>query len=354
MDVTDRSQAHLRRIDRRSLLAALATSLAAAHLAWNAAAQAQTANDPLPSWNERPAKAAILEFVRSATDPSSQTLVPPEDRIATFDQDGTLWVEHPVYAQAMFALDRVHALAPQHPEWQSAEPFKSVLVNNMEAIGKFSEREWAEIVFLTHSGMSQEEFREIVGQWMATARHPRFKRPYTELVYQPMLEVMDHLRANGFKTYIVTGGGQDFVRAYAQKVYRVPPEQVIGSSLATTLEDRNGKPEVMRLPELFLDDDHAGKVIGIDLFIGKRPYAAFGNSTGDREMLEWTGAGPAPRLKVLIRHDDWQREYAYGPGGGLPDTKVGTFDQALLDEAAARSWTVVSMKNDWKRVFALE
>jgi hypothetical protein len=254
----------------------------------------------------------------------------------------------------MFALDRVHALAAQHPEWQSTEPFKSVLASDMDVIGKFSERDWAEIVFQTHSGMSQEEFREVVSQWLATARHPRFKRLYTELVYQPMLEVMDYLRTNGFKTYIVTGGGQDFVRTYAQKIYRVPPEQVIGSSLATTLEFKNGKPEIMRLPKLFLDDDHAGKVIGIDLFIGKRPYAAFGNSTGDRQMLEWTGAGGAPRFEALVHHDDPEREYAYGPGGGLPDTKVGLFDQALLDEATTQSWTVVSIKNDWRRIFTFE
>jgi phosphoglycolate phosphatase-like HAD superfamily hydrolase len=344
----------LPKIDRRRVLIALSTTLAVARSIQNSGAQAQTATDPLLSWNEGPAKEAIRDFVRSTTDPSSRTLVPPEDRIATFDQDGTLWVEHPVYAQAMFALDRVHALAPQHPEWQGSEPFKSVLSGDMEAISKFSERDWAEIVFQTHSGMSQEDFREVVSQWLATARHPRFKRPYTELVYQPMLEAMNYLRANGFKTYIVTGGGQDFVRTYAQKIYGVPPEQVIGSSLAAKFEINNGKPEVMRLPKLFLDDDHAGKVIGIDLFIGKRPYAAFGNSTGGREMLEWTSAGEGPHLKFLVHHDDPQREYAYGPGGGLPDTKVGTFDEGLLDEAKARSWTVVSMKDDWKRIFSFE
>jgi phosphoserine phosphatase len=254
----------------------------------------------------------------------------------------------------MFALDRVSALAPQHPEWQNREPFKAVLTKDMAAVAKFSESDWAEIVFATHSGMSQETFLAIVRQWLATAKHPRFKRLYTELVYQPMLEVMSYLRANGFKTYIVTGGGQDFGRAYAQKVYGVPPEQVVGSSVATKYEIKDGKPEIIRLPKLFFDDDHAGKALGIDLFIGKRPCAAFGNSTGDREMLEWTGAGDGTRLKMLVHHDDAEREYAYGPAGGLPDTKVGTFDQSLMDEANAKGWTVISMKNEWKRVFAFE
>jgi phosphoglycolate phosphatase-like HAD superfamily hydrolase len=340
-------------IGRRSLLLGITAVIAEAS-ATLPRAHAQTSPDALGSWNEGPAKQAILDFVRATTDTSSRTFVAPEDRIATFDQDGTMWVEHPVYCQAMFALDRVHALSPQHPEWRNHEPFQAVLSNNMAAIAKFSERDWAEIVFLTHSGMSQAEFLDVVRQWLATARHPRFKRLYTDLVYQPMREVMDHLRANGFKTYIVTGGGQDFVRAYAQRVYGVPPEQVVGSSLVTKLATKNGRPEVMRLPKLFLNDDHAGKVIGIDLFIGKRPCAAFGNSDGDREMLEWTDAGEGARLKMLVHHDDEQREYAYGPAGGLPDTTVGTFSQALLDEAKSRSWTVISMKNDWKRIFAFE
>jgi phosphoserine phosphatase len=230
----------------------------------------------------------------------------------------------------------------------------TVLAGDEAAIAKFSERDWVEIVFATHAGMSQAEFQDIVGQWLAAAKHPRFKRPYTELVYQPMREVMDYLRANGFKTYIVTGGGQDFVRNYAERVYGVPPEQVIGSSIATKYEIKDGKPQLTRLPKLFFDDDHAGKALGIDLFIGKRPYAAFGNSTGDREMLEWTGAGDGMRLKMLLHHDDGRREYAYGPAGGLPDTKVGTFDQPLMDEAKAKGWVVISMKDDWKRVFAFE
>ena len=334
------------------MLFSVSASLAAVSLAQSAEAQSQGTAEPLASWNDGAAKAAIVDFVRSTTDPSSPTFTSVEGRIATFDQDGTLWVEHPVYTQAMFALDRVYELAPQHPDWRSQDPFKAALANDMAAIANFSERDWAEIVFLTHSGMSQAAFLEIVRQWLATAKHPRFNRLYTELVYQPMLEVMRYLGANGFTTYIVTGGGQDFVRSYAREVYGVPPEQVVGSSPVTKFETVQGKPEIMRLPKLFFDDDHAGKVIGIDLFIGKRPYAAFGNSTGDREMLEWTGAGDGARLKMLVHHDDEEREYAYGPAGGLPDTRVGVFSQSLMDEAKTRGWTVISMKSDWKRIFA--
>jgi phosphoglycolate phosphatase-like HAD superfamily hydrolase len=333
---------------RRSLLLGVTATIATLPLTPYARAQGQT-TDPLASWSEGPTKQAIIDFVRVTTNQVS-----PDNRIATFDQDGTLWVEHPIYTQAMFALDRLHALAPKHPEWKGHDPFKAVLANDQAAMAKFSERDWAEIVFVTHAGMSQTEFADIVRQWLATAKHPRFNRLYTELVYQPMREVMDYLRVNGFKTYIVTGGGQDFVRTYAQEVYGVPPEQVVGSSIVTKYEIKNGKPELMRLPKLFFDDDHAGKAIGIDLFIGKRPYAAFGNSTGDREMLEWTGGGNGTRLKMLVHHDDAQREYAYGPAGGLPNTTVGTFDQSLMDEAKAKGWTIISMKNDWKRVFAFE
>jgi phosphoglycolate phosphatase-like HAD superfamily hydrolase len=341
-------------MSRRSMLAGVATTAAATSLTGYSRAQSQAPAPPLASWIEGPAKYAILDFIRATTDPSSKDFVIPEDRIATFDQDGTLWVEHPLYTQAMFALERVHALAPQHPEWQSQEPFKAVLSNDFRGLEHFTERDWAEIVFATHAGMSQAAFSRLVGQWLATAKHPRFKRLYTELVYQPMREVTNYLGANGFKTYIVTGGGQDFVRAYSQQVYGISPAQVVGSSIATKYEIRDGQPELMRLPKLFFDDDHAGKAIGIDLFIGKRPYAAFGNSTGDREMLEWIGAGDGARLKMLVHHDDAQREYAYGPADGLPDTKVGTFDQSLADEAKSRGWTVISIKNDWERVFAFE
>lgn len=332
-------------IARRSILLGAAASVAVARHSSIGHAQEQ----PLASWNDGAAKQAILEFVRATS-----SHVAPEDRIATFDQDGTLWVEHPVYTQAMFALDRLNTLAPQHPDWAKREPYKAVLAKDQAAIAKFSERDWAEIVFATHSGMSQADFQEIVSTWLATAKHPRFNRLYTELVYQPMREAMDYLRANGFRTYIVTGGGQDFVRAYARNIYGVPPEQVVGSSIATKYEIKNGKPQITRLPKLFFNDDNAGKALGIDLFIGKRPYAAFGNSVGDQQMLEWTGAGNGTRLKMLVYHDDAEREYAYGPAGGLPNTHVGTFSQALMDEAKARGWNLISMRNDWKRVFAFE
>jgi phosphoserine phosphatase len=309
---------------------------------------------PLPSWNDGAARQAILDFVRATTDESAPTYVPPEDRIATFDQDGTLWVEHPLYAQAMFALDRVNALAPQHPEWRTQGPFKAVIAGDRTAIGQFTEQDWARIVAATHAGMSTQAFVDIVSQWLATARHPRFGRPYTELVYAPMLEVLSYLQDNRFKTYVVTGGGQEFVRVYSQRVYGVPPEQVIGSSIETKFEDNGGQPVLMRLPKVFFIDDHAGKAVGINLFIGKRPFAAFGNSAGDREMLEWTGAGDGVRLKMLVYHDDTEREYAYGPAGGLPDTKVGAFPDSLMSEAKQKGWVVISMKADWKRVFMFE
>ena len=313
---------------------------------------AQAADDPLSSWNDGPAKQAIVEFVEATTLPASPDFVPPEDRIATFDQDGTLWVEHPLYTQAMFALDRVGALASQHPEWKDQEPFKAVLAGDREAMARFTEGDWAHIIGATHAGMTNEAFLQIVREWLAEAKDPRFKQPHTALIYQPMLEVKEHLRANGFRTYIVTGGGQEFVRVYSEQVYGVPAEQVVGSSIATKYEyQEDGKPVLMREPKVFFVDDHAGKAIGINLFIGKRPFGAFGNSGGDREMLEWTGAGDGTRLMMLVLHDDAEREYAYGPADGLPDTKVGTFSQALYDEAKMKGWTVISMKNDWKRIF---
>lgn len=311
-------------------------------------------DDPLPAWNDGPAKQAILAFVKTTTNEGSPTFVPPADRIATFDQDGTLWVEHPLYAQAVFALDRVRELASQHPEWQSTEPFKSVLTGDREAMAKFSESDWAEIVAATHAGMSSDDFLAVVRGWQATAKDGRWHRPYTELVYQPMLEVMDYLRDNGFRTYIVTGGGQEFVRTYSECVYDVPVEQVVGSSIVTQYQTADGKPVLMREPKIFFIDDKAGKPVGINLFIGKRPVAAFGNSAGDREMLEWTAAGDGARLMMLVLHDDAEREYAYGPANGLPDTQVGTFPQSLLDEAKSGGWTVISMKNDWKQIFPSE
>jgi phosphoglycolate phosphatase-like HAD superfamily hydrolase len=317
-------------------------------------ADANAQTSVLPSWNDGPSKQAIVSFVNKVTDKSGTNYVPPEDRIATFDQDGTLWVEHPLYAQAVFALTRVHELAPQHPEWQLHEPFKAVLTNDRETMAKFSESDWELILAATHAGMTTETFQELVKQWLATAKDPRFHQPYTALVYQPMLEVMDYLRANGFKTYIVTGGGQQFVRVYSQQIYGVPSEQVVGSSILTKYEYQDGKPVLMREPKVFFIDDKAGKPVGINLFIGKRPYAAFGNSTGDQQMLEWTQAGDGARLMMLVLHDDPQREYAYGPAAGLPDSKVGTFSQALYDEAKSKGWTVISMKKDWKHIFAFE
>lgn len=308
----------------------------------------------LASWNDGPAKRAILDFVKATTDRASANYVPPEDSIATFDQDGTLYTEHPLYGQAFFALDRVHEMAPQHPEWKSHEPFKAVLANDLAALAHLSERDWAELIFATHAGMSQTAFLEIATQWQATAKHPRFNRLYTELVYRPMIEVLEYLRANQFATYIVTGFGQDFVRSYSQQVYGIPAQQVVGSSLVTKYQFKDGKAELMRQPKLFFNDNYDGKAIGIDLFIGKRPYAAFGNSTGDQQMLEYTTAGAGVRLGMLVLHDDAQREYAYGPAQGLPDTKVGTFTQALYGEAKRRGWTVISMKNDWNRIFAFD
>ena len=293
--------------------------------------------DPLPSWNDGAAKKAILEFVRVTTDKASDKYVPPEQRIAIFDQDGTLWVEHPIYTQVVYCLDRVPAVVKEKLELKDREPFKTVLSGDREAIAKLSLKELEEILAATLSGMSVDEFQAEVKNWLATAKHPRYKRPYTELTYQPMLEVLKLLRANGYRTFIVTGGGQDFVRVYSEQVYGIPPEQVIGSDGSTKYGyDKAGKPE------------------GIHLMIGRRPYAAFGNSTGDRQMLEYTTAGEGARLGMLVLHDDAQREYAYGPAEGLPDTKVGTFSQALYDEAKQRGWPVVSMKNDWKRIFPFD
>jgi phosphoglycolate phosphatase-like HAD superfamily hydrolase len=317
-----------------------------------AIANAQAQCDPLPSWNEGNAKQAILTFVKQTTDKSSDKFVEPADRIATFDQDGTLWTEQPLYAQAMFALDRVGKLAPQHPEWKQKEPFKSILAGDRAEMAKFTETDWMEIVAATHAGMSTEAFHSLVKEWLATAKAPRFDRPYTDLIYQPMIELMQYLRANGFKTYIVTGGGQEFVRVYSQQVYGVSPEQVVGSSIVTRFDDANGKPLLMREPKVFFIDDGPGKAVGINLFIGKRPYAAFGNSGGDAQMLEWTQAGVGARLMMLVYHDDAKREYAYGPAGGLPNSRVGTFSEALMSQAKQNGWLVISMKDDWKRIFA--
>jgi phosphoglycolate phosphatase-like HAD superfamily hydrolase len=308
--------------------------------------------DPLPSWNEGSAKKALIDFLRITTNKDRPSFVPPEQRIVTFDQDGTLWVEHPIYTQVVYCLDRVPAVVKDKPELRDKEPFKTVLSGNREAIAKLSMKELEEILATTLTGMSVVEFQADVKQWLATAKHPRYQRPYTELTYQPMLEVLKFFRANGYKTYIVTGGGQDFVRVYAEQVYGIPPEQVVGTMGGTKYGyDKDGKPFLTKEPKLLLNDNNAGKPEGIHLMIGRRPLAAFGNSPGDQQMLEYTTSGEGPRLGMLVLHDDAKREYAYGPAQGLPDSKVGTFTQALYDEAKKRGWVVISMKDDWKRLF---
>ena len=320
-----------------------------------APASVRASADPLPSWNEGPAKAAIVNFVQRTTEAASPGFVREEDRIVAFDQDGTLWVEHPVYTQLAFALDRLAELAPQHPEWKTTEPFKSALAHDMAAFAKFTMSDLEKLVAVTHAGMTTGTFQTIVADWVAKARHPRWNRLYTELVYQPMLEVMHYFRANAFKTYIVTGGGQAFVRAYATRVYDSQPEQVIGSSLVTKFQYAdNDRAILMRPPQLLLYDDSSGKPQDIYLFLGRPPLAAFGNSTGDQQMLEYTQSGGGTRLMTLVLHDDAQREYAYGPGTAEVDTKFGAFTQALYDEARAKGWIVISMKDDWKRLFAFE
>ena len=341
-----------RGIDRRALVAGLALLPAAnpAPIFTPAAAQSGA---PLPSWNDGPAKQAILDFVRATTDRASPKFVPPEDRIATFDQDGTLWVEQPIYTQVVYCLDRVPAVVAQKPELKSREPFKTVLSGNHEAIAKLSLPDLEEILMATLTGMPVDVFQAEAKKWIESAKHPRWNRLYTDLTYQPMQEVLQYLRDNGFKTYIVTGGGQDFVRVYAQQVYGIPPEQVVGTASGTKFGyDKDGRPFLTKEPKLLLNDNNAGKPEGIHLEIGRRPHAAFGNSTGDRQMLEYTGAGDGARLMMLVLHDDGQREYAYGPAHGLPDSKVGTFTQALYDEANKSGWIVISMKNDWKRIFS--
>jgi phosphoglycolate phosphatase-like HAD superfamily hydrolase len=343
-------------IDRRTLVAGLALLPAASGALLSTAAQAQvTAGAALASWNDGPAKQAIVDFVHATTDQGSPKFVPPEERIATFDQDGTLWVEHPIYSQVVYCLDRVPRVVEQKPELKKIEPFKTVLSGNREAIAKLSLHELEVILAATLTGMPVDAFEAEASQWLAAARHPRWNKLYTELVYQPMLEVQQYLRDNGYRTYIVTGGGQDFVRVYSQRVYGIPPEQVVGSAGGTKFGyDKNGKPFLTKEPKLLLNDDKAGKPEGIHLMIGRRPHAAFGNSDGDREMLEYTGAGDGARLMMLVLHDDAQREYAYGPARGLPDTKFGAFSPALDAEAKKNGWTVISMKSDWKRIFAFD
>ena len=307
--------------------------------------ESRAAGDPLPSWNEGGTKQSILDFVRSVTDESSKDYVAPEERIATFDNDGTLWVEQPVYTQLVFAFDRVKKLAAKHPDWKTSQPFQAVLAGDMKAVAASGKKGILEIVMASHAGMTVDEFGQIVTDWLAMAKHPRFKRHYTELIYQPMLELMTYLRANGFKTFIVSGGGVDFMRPFTERAYGIPPEQVIGSSIKTEFVIKDGKPALVRLPELFFLDDKTGKPIGIQKFIGRRPIAAFGNADGDLQMLQWTVAGNGRRLALIVHHTDAEREYEYDR-----KSHIGKLDKAL-DEGRERNWTIVDMKRDWKQVF---
>jgi hypothetical protein len=322
----------------------LASRLAAAVLPAFCAACARSPT--LPSWNDGAAREAIVRFVDAVTDAGGPDYVPPSERVAVFDNDGTLWSEQPMYVQLAFVLDRVKALAPEHPEWQEKEPFRSVLAGDLAAVAGTGTQGLLELVAATHAGMTSEEFERLVRDWLATARHPVSKRPYTEMTYPPMRELLDYLRANGFKTFIASGGGVEFMRPWTEAVYGIPPEQVIGSTIRMKYEARDGRPAIVRLPEFEFIDDKAGKPVGIQSRIGRRPIAAFGNSDGDFEMLEWTTSGPGARLGVLIHHDDGQREVAYDR-----DSHIGNLARGL-DEAAQRGWVVVSMRRDWNAVFS--
>ncbi len=324
----------------RSLIAVLAFTFASLTLI--------RAADPLPSWNDGPAKQSIIDFVTKVTTPGSPDFVPVPERIATFDNDGTLWCEKPLPVQLYFALDRVKALAPQHPEWKTQEPFASLLKGDMKTAAAGGDHALLELMMATHTGNTTEEFNAIVKDWIATATHPKTGKHYTQMVYQPMLEVLAYLRANGFKNFIVSGGGIEFMRAWAENVYGIPPEQVIGSSVKTKFELRDGVPVLVRLPELNFNDDKAGKPVAINQHIGRRPVMAFGNSDGDLQMLQYTGAGRGARFCLYVHHDDAAREYAYDRKDALARLDQG------LDEAAAKGWTVVSMKNDWKQIFPFE
>jgi len=314
-----------------------------------AAGHARAQYDPLPSWNEGAVKTAIVDFVARVTREGGADFVPVAERIAAFDNDGTLWAEQPVYFQVAFAFDRIAAMAPQHPEWKTKQPFKGVLDRDMKALAAAGEKGVLQIVAATHTGMTTAEFSKAVLDWTASARHPRFNRPYTELVYQPMLELLVYLRANGFKTFIVSGGGIEFMRPWAERVYGIPPEQVIGSSGVVKFQTaKDGTPELMKLPKVEFIDDGPGKPAGINRFIGRRPIFAFGNSDGDLQMLQWTAAGSRARFMGIVHHTDAEREYAYDR-----QSHIGKLDKAL-DEGTAKGWTIVDMKRDWKRVFAFE
>ncbi len=306
------------------------------------------AEDPLPSWNEGTVKQSLLSFVERVTREGGLDFIPQAQRIATFDNDGTLWAEQPIYFQFQFALDRVKALAPAHPEWRTKQPFKALLEGEKQSLAAGGEKALLEMMAVSHSGMTTEEFEGTVKAWLATAKHPRFNRPYSEIVYQPMLELLDYLRANGFKTFIVSGGGVEFMRAWVEPVYGIPPEQVVGSMGKQKFELRDGKPVIVKLPAIDFVDDKDGKPVGIQKFIGRRPVMAFGNSDGDLQMLQWATAGAGARFALVVHHTDAEREWAYDRA-----SHIGKLDKAL-DEANAKGWTVVDMKRDWKRVFPFD
>lgn len=310
--------------------------------------QLQAMDDHLPSWNDGHSKQAIVAFVGAVTEKGGAGYVHPAERIAVFDNDGTLWSEKPAYFQLLFAIDRIKALAPQHPEWKTQQPFKAVLENDIKTLAASGEKGLIELVMASHTGMTTDEFEQIVTDWLATAKHPKFKRPYTELVYQPMLDMLQYLRDNGFKTFIVSGGGIEFMRPFTEKVYGIPPEQVIGSSIKTKFEMRNGRPVLVREPEIFFIGDKAGKPVGIQKFIGRRPIAAFGNSDGDLQMLQWTTAGKGKRFGLIVHHTDSEREWAYDR-----KSHVGRLSEAL-DQAQTKGWVVVDMKRDWKVIYPFQ
>ncbi len=322
----------------------MTTSISPTMLASGEHAQGQAL---LPSWNDGPAKQSIVDFVRRVTASGNPQFVKPEERIAVFDNDGTLWSEQPMMFQFAFAIDRLKALAPQHPEWKDKQILAAVLAGDMKAVAAGGEHAIAELVMVTHAGMTTDEFSRIVEDWIASARHPRFNRPYTEVIFQPMLELLAYLRANGFKTFVVSGGGVEFMRVWVEKVYGIPPERVVGSSIVTKFEMLADVPVLTRLPQLNFIDDNAGKPVGINMHIGRQPIAAFGNSDGDLQMLQWTAAGTGSRFGLLVHHTDSVREYAYEA------TPLGKLDVALK-EAEAKGWTVVDMKQDWNRIYPFE
>ncbi|MCD8504529.1 MAG: haloacid dehalogenase-like hydrolase [Burkholderiaceae bacterium] len=311
---------------------------------WPAMHQAHAA-DALPSWNDTATKEAIVGFVEKVTTPNTTTFIAPKDRIAVFDNDGTLWSEQPVYVQIAFLIDRIKLLAPQHPQWQTTQPFKAVLEGDMDTLVHSGAEGLLRLVAATHAGMTSDEYHQLVRDWLRNARHPKTNRPYTEMVYQPMLELLAYLRANGFKTYIVSGGGLEFMRAWVEDIYGIPPQQVVGSSLKSKFEFRDGVPVVVRVPEVEFVSDKEGKPVAIDQHIGRRPVMAVGNSDGDLQMLQWTSAGDGPRFGLIVHHTDGEREVAYDR-----ESKIGKLDRAL-DQAAQMGWTVVDMKNDWETVF---